>query len=65
MEGRRADELRALIDGAGFEGISVRSNVKSAGERVPTTVPISGLCCRNYWKLTSPIRSNGSSPLFV
>ena len=62
MGGRRADELRALIAGAGFKGISVRPNVKPAGQKVLTAVPISG---RNWWKLTAPMRSNGSSSLFV
>jgi len=33
MGGRRADELRALIAGAGFKGISVRPNVKPAGQK--------------------------------
>ena len=65
MGGRRADELRALIAGAGFKGVSVRPNVKPAGQKVLTAVPISGSCCRNWWKLTAPMRSNGSSSLFV
>ena len=60
MGGRRADELRALIAGAGFKGISVRPTVKPAGEKVLTTVPISG-SYRNWWKLTALMRSNGSS----
>ena len=33
MGGRRADELRALIAGAGFKGISVRPNVKPRAKR--------------------------------
>ena len=33
MGGRRAEELRALIAGAGFKGISVRPNVKPAAKR--------------------------------
>ena len=40
MGGRRADELRALIAGAGFKGISVRPNVKPAGQKVLTAVPL-------------------------
>ena len=33
MGGRRADELPALIAGAGFKGISVRPNVKPRAKR--------------------------------
>ena len=51
----------ALIAGAGFEGISVSTERQTRGRKGTYNSSDLGTCCRNWWNLTAPMRSNGSS----
>jgi hypothetical protein len=65
MGGRRADELPALIAGAGFEGISALTERQTRGpKRCLQQFRSQDRAARYRWKLTASMRSNGSSPLF-